>query len=89
MPAGGAEPLRFNSATAERVGLIVMGAATHGLQLQRLVATVPMRVAMQAPCSVMLVKQAVPFERLAYRAIRLGEPLAGVAERSPPRLHCP
>ena len=38
------------------VNLIVMGAATHGLQLQRLVATVPIRVAMRAPCTVMLVK---------------------------------
>ena len=38
--------------------LIVMGAATHGLQLQRLIATVPIRVAMRAPCTVMLVKSA-------------------------------
>jgi len=33
-----------------------MGAATHGLQLQRFVATVPIKVAMHAPCTVMLVK---------------------------------
>ena len=51
-------------AHTNRVGLIVMGAATHGLQLQRLVATVPIRVAMYAPCSIMLVKQALPFEQL-------------------------
>ena len=38
------------------VNLIVMGAATHGLQLQRLIATVPIKVAMRAPCTVMLVK---------------------------------
>jgi nucleotide-binding universal stress UspA family protein len=38
------------------VNLIVMGAATHGLQLQRFVATVPIKVAMHAPCTVMLVK---------------------------------
>lgn len=38
------------------VNLIVMGAATHGLQLQRLIATVPIKVAMHAPCTVMLVK---------------------------------
>jgi len=31
------------------VDLIVMGAATHGLQLQRLIATVPIKVAMDAP----------------------------------------
>ncbi len=44
---------------------IVMGAATHGLQTQRLLATVPIKVAMQAPCTVILVKQALPFEWLA------------------------
>ena len=38
------------------VNLMVMGAATHGLQLQRLIATVPIKVAMSAPCTVMLVK---------------------------------
>jgi nucleotide-binding universal stress UspA family protein len=44
-------------ATANHVNLIIMGAATHGLQMQRFVATVPIKVAMQAPCTVMLVKQ--------------------------------
>lgn len=52
-------------ARANGVSLMILGAATHGLKLQRLVATVPVRVAMEAPCSVMLVKQALPFERLA------------------------
>jgi eukaryotic-like serine/threonine-protein kinase len=51
-------------ATANAVDLIVVGAATHGLKLQRLVIPVPLRVAMEAPCSVLLVKQALPFERL-------------------------
>ena len=38
--------------------IIVMG-ATHGLQMQRLIATVPIKVAMDAPCTtVLLVKQA-------------------------------
>jgi hypothetical protein len=46
------------------VSLLVLGAATHGLQMQRLVATVPMRVVMDAPCSVLLVKQALPFAQL-------------------------
>jgi hypothetical protein len=32
--------------------MIVMGAATHGLQIQRFVATVPIKVAMEAPCTV-------------------------------------
>ncbi|MCM2252560.1 MAG: bifunctional serine/threonine-protein kinase/universal stress protein, partial [Ramlibacter sp.] len=52
-------------ARANRVTLMIIGAATHGLKMQRLIATVPVRVAMNAPCSVMLVKQALPFERLA------------------------
>lgn len=47
------------------ISLMILGAATHGLRLQRLIATVPLRVAMDAPCSVMLVKQSLPFERLA------------------------
>jgi eukaryotic-like serine/threonine-protein kinase len=51
-------------ARANRVTLMILGAATHGLKFQRLVATVPVRVAMDAPCSVMLVKQSLPFERL-------------------------
>jgi nucleotide-binding universal stress UspA family protein len=52
-------------ARGNHVSLLVLGAATHGLQMQRLVATVPMRVVMDAPCSVLLVKQALPFAELA------------------------
>jgi serine/threonine protein kinase len=52
-------------AEANHVDIIVMGAATHGLQLQRFVATVPVKVAMRAPCTLILVKQAMPFEQLA------------------------
>jgi len=33
--------------------------------MQRLLATVPIKVAMDAPCTVILVKQALPFEQLA------------------------
>jgi nucleotide-binding universal stress UspA family protein/predicted Ser/Thr protein kinase len=51
-------------AQGNEVDLIVMGAATHGLQLQRLIATVPIKVAMDAPCTVMLVKAERPFELL-------------------------
>lgn len=51
-------------AQGNHVSMIVMGAATHGLQMQRLVATVPIKVAMEAPCTVILVKQALPFEQL-------------------------
>ena len=57
-------------ANANQVTLIVLGAATHGLALQRLRPTVPTRVAMEAPCSVLLVKQAPPFERLAAAPVQ-------------------
>jgi nucleotide-binding universal stress UspA family protein len=52
-------------AEGNHVSVIVMGAATHGLQMQRLLATVPIKVAMDAPCTVILVKQALPFVHLA------------------------
>jgi nucleotide-binding universal stress UspA family protein len=51
-------------AEGNNVSIIVRGAATHGLQMQRFVATVPIKVAMEAPCTVILVKQALPFEHL-------------------------
>lgn len=47
-----------------QVDLMILGAATHGLQLQRLIATVPMRVARDAPCTVILVKAQLPFSAL-------------------------
>ena len=46
------------------VSMSIMGAAPHGSQMQRFVTTVPMKVAMEAPCTVILVKQDVPFEFL-------------------------
>jgi serine/threonine protein kinase len=52
-------------ARGNQVSLLVLGAATHGLQMQRLVATVPMKVVMDAPCNVLLVKQELPFGQLA------------------------
>ena len=51
-------------AEGNQVNMIILGAATHGLQVQRFVATVPIKVAMQAPCTVILVKQGLPFEWL-------------------------
>jgi len=42
------------------VSLIVMGAATHGLKFQPIVPTIPVKVAMQAPCTVLLVKEDLP-----------------------------
>jgi serine/threonine protein kinase/nucleotide-binding universal stress UspA family protein len=58
-------------AQGNHVSFIVMGAATHGLLTQRFVATVPIKVAMDAPCTVILVKQALPFERLTEQAAKL------------------
>lgn len=52
-------------AQGNHVDTIVMGAATHGLPLQRWVSTVPIKVSMSAPCTVILVKPHLPFERLA------------------------
>jgi nucleotide-binding universal stress UspA family protein len=52
-------------AEGNSVNMIIMGAATHGLQMQRFVATVPIKVAMAAPCTVILVKQTLPFENWA------------------------
>lgn len=52
-------------AEGNQVSLIIMGAATHGLSMQRFVATVPIKVAMSAPCTVILVKEAMPFKNLA------------------------
>ena len=52
-------------AQGNHVSMIVMGAATHGIQMQRFVATVPIKVAMDAPCTVILVKQHLPFDQLA------------------------
>jgi serine/threonine protein kinase len=57
-----------NYARGNHVNLLILGSATHGLKLQRLIATVPMRVAMEAPCSVMLVKQKLPFAALHQTA---------------------
>lgn len=58
-------------AVGNQVSVIVMGAATHGLKTQRFVATVPIKVAMDAPCTVILVKQVLPFERLVDEAAKL------------------
>ncbi len=61
----------LNYATGNQVSLIVMGAATHGMKLQRFANTVPIKVAIDAPCTVILVKQALPFERLLEQAAKL------------------
>jgi nucleotide-binding universal stress UspA family protein len=55
-------------AGGNHVSMMILGAATHGLQTQRFFATVPMRVARDAPCTVILVKQALPFAQLGAAA---------------------
>jgi K+-sensing histidine kinase KdpD len=55
-------------AESNHVSLIVLGAATHGLALRRWIPTVPARVAAEAPCSVLLVKDAPPFDLLRRAA---------------------
>jgi serine/threonine protein kinase len=52
-------------AEGNKVNLIIMGAATHGLALQNFIATVPISVAMRAPCTVILVKENLPFQQIA------------------------
>ena len=69
-------------AEGNHVSMIVMGAATHGLQMQRFVATVPIKVAMDAPCTVILVKQSLPFEHLSSSNSTFGE-LKRVVDNSP------
>ena len=51
-------------AEGNNVSLIIMGAATHGLSMQQFVSTVPIRVAMYSPCTVILVKEPMPFLQL-------------------------
>ena len=65
LEAGDVAQALVQYAEGNQVSMIVMGAATHGLQMQRFVATVPIKVAMDAPCTVILVKQHLPFDRLA------------------------
>jgi len=55
-------------ARGNQVTVIVLGAATHGLKLQAIKPTIPIKVAMAAPCTVILVKQELPFARLAEAA---------------------
>ncbi|MFZ4479956.1 MAG: protein kinase domain-containing protein [Rhodoferax sp.] len=71
LEAGDVAQALVNYAVGNEVSVIVMGAATHGLKMQRFLATVPIKVAMEAPCTVILVKQALPFELLAQQAAKL------------------
>ena len=51
-------------ARGNHVNLIILGAATHRHMWLPMIATVPIRVATDAPCNVMLVKQKLPFSQL-------------------------
>lgn len=64
LEAGDVAQALVRYAEGNRVGMMILGAATHGLQLQRFIDTVPIRVARDAPCTVILVKQQLPFEQL-------------------------
>ena len=64
LEAGDVADALIQYAEGNAVSMIILGAATHGLQMQRFVATVPIKVAMEAPCTVILVKQSLPFELL-------------------------
>jgi nucleotide-binding universal stress UspA family protein len=72
-------------ARGNNVNLMILGAATHGLMMQRLIATVPIRVAMEAPCSVMLVKQKLPFSQLHHSASAQDADQPDEPEPRPPR----
>jgi len=65
LEAGDVAQALVRYAEGNQVSMMILGAATHGLQTQRFIATVPMRVARDAPCTVILVKQALPFAQLA------------------------
>ncbi len=64
LEAGDVAQALVRYAEGNRVGMMILGAATHGLQLQRFIDTVPIRVARDAPCTVILVKQQLPFDAL-------------------------
>ena len=68
LEAGDVAQALLRYAEGNRVGLMILGAATHGLQMQRFIDTVPMRVARDAPCTVILVKQQLPFDVLGSGA---------------------
>jgi len=64
LEAGDVAQALVRYAANNHVSMMIVGAATHGLQMQRFIDTVPIRVARDAPCTVILVKQALPFEQL-------------------------
>ena len=73
LESGNVAQALIDYAVGNQVHMIVMGAATHGLKVQRLIATVPIKVAMAAPCTVILVKQGLPFEHLGEAELASAE----------------
>ncbi|MFT4173033.1 MAG: bifunctional serine/threonine-protein kinase/universal stress protein [Rhodocyclaceae bacterium] len=65
LEAGDVAQALLRYARGNQASLMILGAATHGVDLSRVIATVPMRVARDAPCTVILVKQQLPFDALA------------------------
>jgi len=75
----------WSTPRGNHVSVIVMGAATHGLETQRLVATVPIKVAMDAPCTVVLVEQALPLRCWPNRrTTAVAAAVLGSRRRGPP-----
>ncbi len=70
LESGDVSQALLNFARRNHTSSIVMGAATHGLSTHRAIAPVPIRVAMDAPCTVVLVRPALPYELLAQSAQR-------------------
>ncbi|MEY4345359.1 MAG: hypothetical protein RL032_1191 [Pseudomonadota bacterium] len=80
LDSGDAAQALLDYARGNNVSVIVMGAATHGLKTQRFIATVPIKVAMDAPCTVILVKQSLPFEHLGAPEKRASAQVTGYSD---------
>lgn len=83
LEAGDVAQALLDYAKGNAVSVIVMGAATHGLKTQRFIATVPIKVAMDAPCTVILVKQTLPFALLGSTGADAATPAAGYSDSDP------
>ena len=84
LESGNVAQALIDYAVGNQVHMIVMGAATHGLKTQRLIATVPLKVAMAAPCTVILVKQGLPFAHLGGMALASVQGIASEPDASAP-----
>lgn len=73
-------------AEGNKVSLIIMGAARHGLSLQRFAATVPIKVAMHASCTVSLVKERASFHPWTLPDHATSNETAAATPAPPPQL---